>query len=45
MSADHLIQLRRALHQNPEIAEEEIATAKRILNFFGEKEHKSQVPG
>ena len=34
MSADHLIQLRRALHQNPEIAEEESATAKRILNFF-----------
>jgi amidohydrolase len=34
MSADPLIQLRRALHQNPEIAEEESATAKRILNFF-----------
>ncbi len=34
MSVDQLIQLRRALHQNPEIAEEESATAKRILNFF-----------
>lgn len=34
MSADHLFQLRRALHQNPEIAAEESATAKRILNFF-----------
>ena len=34
MPVDHLIQLRKAFHQNPEIAEEESATAKRILNFF-----------
>lgn len=34
MSVDHLTQLRRTLHQNPEIAEQESATAERILNFF-----------
>ncbi|MDI1321669.1 MAG: amidohydrolase [Algoriphagus sp.] len=34
MPVDPLIQLRRALHQNPEIAGEETSTAKRILNFF-----------
>lgn len=34
MPVDQLIQLRRTLHQNPEIAGEESATAKRILNFF-----------
>ncbi len=34
MSVDQLIQLRRTLHQNPEIAGEASATEKRILNFF-----------
>lgn len=32
---DRVIELRRAIHQNPELAGQEIETASRVLDFFG----------